>query len=85
MVFNHSDLSQDKQDENDLEVPGLHGDEQSAATPESPNNDAIGYIVSNQLLMNSLLENLASYDNVQLETETKAKAIKKVVRSTSEF
>ena len=78
MVFNRSDLSQEKQDDNDLVVPGLHGDDQSEA-PESPSDDSIGYIVSNQSLMSSLLENLASYDNVQLETETKAKVIRKVV------
>lgn len=65
-------------------VPGLHGDEQTEA-PSS--DDTIGYIVSNQSLTSSLLENLASYDNVQLETDIKAKVIRKVVSlpSTSEF
>ena len=73
MVFNRS---QDKQGESDFTVPGLHDDEQTEA-PSS--DDTIGYIVSNQSLMSSLLENLASYDNVQLETEIKAKVIRKVV------
>lgn len=84
MVFNCSSLSQDEPpDESDLVVAGLHGDEEQteASTPSS--DDSIGYIVCNQSLMSSLLENLASYDNIQLETEVKAKVIRKVVSLSS--
>ena len=78
MVFNYSDLLHDKQEGSDLVVHGLHSDEQAEA-PASPTDDAVGYIVSNQTLLSYLLENLSLYDNVQLETETKAKVIRKVV------
>lgn len=88
MVFNRSDLSQERQDESDLVVPALHGDEHEQTETLTPSSDdSIGYIVGNHSLMSSLLENLASYDNVQLETEIKAKVIRKVVSllSYSEF
>ena len=94
MVFNRSSLSQDVQDEtkSDFMVPGLHGDDEQTETlglhgddeqietSNASSDDSIGYIISNQSLLSSLLENLASYDNVQLEAEIKAKVIKKVVR-----
>ena len=80
MVFNRSSLPQDEPpDESDLVVPGLHGDEEQTEASSPSGDDSIGYIICNQSLMSSLMENLASYDNVQLETETKAKVIKKVV------
>ena len=82
MVFNRSSLSQDVQDEteSDFMVPGLHGDDEQTETSNASSDDSIGYIISNQSLLSSLLENLASYDNIQLEAEIKAKVIKKVVR-----
>jgi hypothetical protein len=83
VVFNRSSLSQDEPpDESDLVVPGLHGDEQTD-TSTSSSDDSIGYIICNQSLMSSLLENLALYDNVQLETEIKAKVVRKVVGPSS--
>ena len=81
-MFNRSNPSQGEQDESDLVVPGLHGDEHTE-TSTAGSDDSIGYIVGNQLLMSSLLENLASYESVQLETEIKAKVIRKVVSQST--
>ena len=78
-MFNHSDLSCDRQDGDDeLTVSSLHDDQESDA-PSDSMDDTIGYVVSNQTLTSCLLEHLSTYDNVQLETDVKAKVIRKVV------
>ena len=78
-MFNRSDLSCDRQqDDDDLTFPSLHDDQQSD-TPSDSMDDTIGYVVSNQTLTSCLLEHLSTYDNVQLETDVKAKVIRKVV------
>ena len=75
VMLSHSNIS--KISEDDLLLPGLHDDDQSEASDSS--DGVIGYVVSNRSLVSTLLENLASYDNVQLETKAKAKVIRKVV------